>query len=102
AVVSLSHSARGLVAKNSLAWLAEGSEKSAPSPWERTFIGCRWWRRLAVFVLAQQRPETRVVTNGVQVVVFPHVAEIAVAQLDGAPQRLDRLVGTLEQGVAAS
>src|SRR6266850_789615 len=100
-VVSLSASARGLAAKNSLARLAEGSQNSAPSPWERTFIGCRCWRLLAVFVFAQERAKTRVVANRVQIVVFAHVAEIAVAQFDGAAQGFDGLIGAFEQGVAA-
>src|SRR5436305_13502425 len=55
----------------------------------------------AGLVLAQQLAEARVVADRVEVAVLAHVAEIAVAQLDRPPQRLDRLLGPLHQGVTA-
>ena len=43
----------------------------------------------------------RIMADGIQVVVFAHVTEIAVTQFDRPPQRLDGLVRPLEQRVAA-
>src|SRR5206468_177792 len=75
-------------------------------PW--SVVRCQWPRTTdkrqmasAVFVFTQQLAEARVVPDGIKVAVLAHVAEIAVAQLDGPAKGLDRLVGALEQGVAA-
>src|SRR5262245_15931695 len=58
-------------------------------------------RRSTGLVLAQQLAEARVVADRVEVLVLAHVAEVAVAQLDGPAQRLEALVGPLQPGVAA-
>src|SRR5436853_7816972 len=56
---------------------------------------------LAIFVFAQQLAEARVVPDGVEVVVFAHVAEIAVSQLDCHTQGTQSLVGAFQQGIAS-
>src|SRR5436309_3155677 len=56
--------------------------------------------RLADLVLAQELAETWVSTDRVEVGVLAHVAEIAVAQFDRAPQGLETLIGTLQSRVA--
>ena len=58
-------------------------------------------RPSAVLVLAQQLAEARIVADRVEVAVLAHVAEVAVAQLDGRRSVLRAWSGRFEQGVAA-
>src|SRR5947208_264402 len=58
-------------------------------------------RRLTSLELAQELAEAGVVADRVEVAVLAHVAEVAVAQLDGLAKHLERLLAALEQGKAA-
>src|SRR5438128_577468 len=70
--------------------LARGSWLNAP---EMSFV------LSANLVFAQQLAETRIAADRIEIGVLAHVAEVAVAQLDRAPQRLEGLVGPLQPGV---
>src|SRR5436853_7707845 len=55
----------------------------------------------AVLVFPEELSKTGIVPDRVEIAVLTHVAEVAIAELDGAAQRLDGLVWPFEQGVAA-
>src|SRR4051794_13264380 len=57
--------------------------------------------RLRALVFHQQRPESRVLPDRLQVMILAHVAEITVPQLHRPPQRPDGLVGSLHQRIRA-
>ncbi len=59
-------------------------------------------RRSAILVFAQQLAKAGIVPDGVEVAVFAHVPEIAIAQLHGSPQRLNGLFGLFQKRVATS
>src|SRR5579871_4264138 len=63
--------------------------------------GARPFDPLSILILAQQLAEAGVVADRVEVAVLAHVAEVAVAQLDGPAQGLEGLVRPVQQGVAA-
>src|SRR5262249_40072462 len=82
--------------------LEGGWGKRGTEPNEAMVARARGALRLSVvFVLAQQLAETRIVPDAVHIAVFAHVAEIAIPQFDGPPQRLERRIGPLQEGEAA-
>ena len=56
---------------------------------------------LAIFKLAHQLAETRIVAHRIEVVIFAHIAKISIAQLDGPAQCLDGLLGPFQEREAA-
>ena len=96
--MTLSVSARGLVAKKSLALFAEGSAKSVPVPLGESSHAEH--RRSTILELAQKLAKTRIVPDRVKIVVLPHIAEVAVTELNRAAEGLYSVLGPFEQGIA--